>query len=234
MPPRTHILGEARRYLDWTRHDAGRELRLARHNAGATMQQVADRLGWSKSKISRIERGLSARVALSDLVMLGSVVGVRPSVRFYPTGRALRDVGQLELLTSLNSRMHPSWHHRQEVPMPSEGDLRAADQVSSISGCTVMVEAYRRFADSQAQVRAARAKQRDLGATRLLILLEDTRANRRALAEMGKEVRRSFPVPARTLLAALAAGVDPGGDGILLLRRPRVAPDETKGERHAA
>ena len=47
--------------------EAGREIRLARLNAGATAQGVAERLGWSKSKVSRIERGILPRVALSDL-----------------------------------------------------------------------------------------------------------------------------------------------------------------------
>ena len=67
MPPRSHTLGDARRFLAWLRAVAGRELRLARHNSGATMQQVGDRIGWSKSKLSRVERGLSPRVSLEDL-----------------------------------------------------------------------------------------------------------------------------------------------------------------------
>ena len=231
MPPRTNALGEARRFLDWLRADAGRELRLARHNAGLTMQQVGVRLGWSKSKISRIERGRSPRVTIEDLVLIGSVVGLRPSVKFWPSVRPLRDAGQVELLAALNERMHPSWRHQHEVPMPRPGDLRAADQVSSVPGCRLMVEAFRRFADYQAQTRGAREKQRDLGADRLLILIEDTRVNRRALDAVGPELRRSFPVPPRAMLAALAAGLDPGGDGMVLLRRSRVASGATKRER---
>jgi len=194
------------------------------------MQQVGERLGWSKSKVSRIERGLSRRVALEDLVLASAVVGLRPSVRFYPIGRPVRDAGQVELLAALTRRMHASWRHRHEVPMPRAGDLRAADQVSTIPGCRLMVEAYRRFSDYQAQVRSAREKQRDLGADRLLILVEATHANQRAVAAIRDELRRSFPVPPRQMLAALAAGVDPGGDGVVLLRRVRaVASGATKG-----
>lgn len=223
MAPRTNTLADARRFLDWTRADAGRELRRARHNAGATLDEVAARLGWSKAKLSRIERGLSSRVTLADLVLAGAVVGIRPSVRFFPTARPIVDAGQTELLAALNARMSPRWTHRQEVPMPAAGDLRAADQVSSIDGCRVMVEAYRRFADAQAQVRSARLKQRDLGADRLLILIEDTHANRRAVAAAMPLIGTAFPISARSMLAALAAGVDPGGDGIVLLRRPSPA-----------
>jgi transcriptional regulator with XRE-family HTH domain len=224
MPPRTNTLAEANRYLAWSRADAGRELRLARHNAGLTLEATGRRLGWSKTKLSRIERGRNPRVSLEDLVLIGSMVGVRPSIRFFPTVRPIRDEAQLQLLATLNRRMHPRWTHRQEVPMPRAGDLRAADQVSTIDGCRLMIEACTRFADAQAQIRAARAKQRDLGADRLLLLIEDTHTNRTAVLAAMPAVRPSFAVPARSMLAAIAGGRDPGGDGLLLLRRSRGAP----------
>jgi transcriptional regulator with XRE-family HTH domain len=231
MPPRTHTLGEAHRFLDWLRVELGKELRISRHAAGATMAQVAARLGWSKSKVSRVERGRSPSVTLKDLALFAAVVGLRPSVRLYPSGLPIRDIGQVQLLAALTMRMHPSWRHRHEVPMPRAGDLRAADQVSTIPGCSVMIEAFRRFTDYQAQSRSAREKQRDLGADRLLLLIEDTETNRRALRAVHSELRRSFPVSPRRMLAGLAAGEDPGGDGVLLLRRhrgPHVAPRATK------
>ena len=121
--------------------------------------------------------------------------------------------------------------------MPRTGDLRAADQVSSIDGCRLMIEACGRFADAQAQIRAARAKQRDLGADRLLLLIADTHTNRTAVLAAMPAVRTSFVVPARAMLAALAGGRDPGGDGLVLLRRspgaPLVAPRATDSERRA-
>jgi len=223
MPPRTHTRSEADRFLSWLRTDVGKELRLGRHNAAATMQQVADRIGWSKSKISRIERGLSRRVSLGDVTAFGAVVGLRPYLKLFPVGPALRDIGQVELLAALNVRMHRRWATTHEVPMPTPGDLRAADQVSTIPGCRVMVEAYPRLSDYQAQTRSARTKQQELGADLLILLLEDTRTNRRALAAAGLEPRRSFPIPQRAMLAALATGRGPGGDGIVLLRRLRGA-----------
>jgi len=219
MPPRTHVLGEARRFEAWLRNDVGRELRLARHNAGATMQQVGEHVGCSKSTISRIERGRSRRVTLDRIVLVASAVGLRPSLKFYPTQPPIRDAGQIELLAALTARMHPSWHHQHEVPMPRIGDLRAADQVSSVPGCRIVIEAYRRLGDAQAQIRAARVKQRDLGAERLIVLVEDTRVNRRAVSAVAPELVRSFPIPPRALLGALAAGRDPGGDALILMRR---------------
>jgi transcriptional regulator with XRE-family HTH domain len=237
MPTRTNSLAEARRYLAWARADTGRELRLARHNAGLTLAAAGRRIGWSRTKLSRVELGRNPRVSVEDLVLIGAVVGVRPSIRFYPTGRPVRDIGQIELLAALTARMHARWSHRHEVPMPIAGDLRAADLVSSINGCSLMVEAYRRFSDAQAQVRAARAKHRDLGTDRLLILIEDTRANRAAVSAVLADLRPTFPVSARSMLLALGTGVDPGGDGLLMLRRSSgsgfVASHATKGERAA-
>lgn len=233
MPPRTHTQGDAARHAAWLCAEIGREIRLSRHNAGLTMGVVAHRLAWSKSKVSRIERGQSPGVALRDIARLAAIVGLRPSIRLWPSGRPIRDIGQVQLLAALNARMHARWRHRHEVPMPRPGDLRAADQLSTIPGCSVMTEAYRRFADYQAQTRSAREKQRDLGADRLLILVEDTETNRRAMRAMGEEARRSFPVSPRVMMARLAAGEDPGGDGIVLLRRAavaRVAPGATKPE----
>jgi transcriptional regulator with XRE-family HTH domain len=223
MPARTRARTEASRHGAWLVLEAGRELRLARHNAGLTERQLAARLGWSTSKVSRIERGLARNGSIRELAALGSLVGLRLSVRLYPAGAALRDAGQLELLAALNVRMHTGWATRHEVAMPRPGDLRAADQVSIISGCSVMVEAYRVFTDAQAQVRSARLKQAELGADRLVLLLEDTHRNRGTLASARPELERSFPVRQRPMLAALARGRDPGGDGIVVLRRHRAA-----------
>jgi hypothetical protein len=69
-------------------------------------------------------------------------------------------------------------------------------------------------------MRAVWAKQCDPGAYRAIVLIEDTRLNRRAIGHAGPELRRSFPVTARALLSALGAGTDPGGDAIVLMRRP--------------
>jgi transcriptional regulator with XRE-family HTH domain len=232
MPPRTNTLADAESHAAWLRRTGGREIRLARHNAGATIEQLAQRLGWSKSKVSRIERGLSRGVSVTDVVRLSALVGLRPSIKFYPVGRPLRDIGQIELLAALNNRMHSSWKTKQEVPMPDARDLRAADQLSVIPGCRLMVEAYRRFSDQQAQVRPARAKQAELNADRLVLLLEDTLVNRQALAAAGPELRRTFPVPQRAMLRALAIGTDPGGDGIVILRRVRGAGGDHSIARH--
>lgn len=175
-----------------------------------------------------MERGLVRTLSFDDVARYGAVVGLRPSVRLYPTGPRLVDRGQIELLQSLIARMSPAWRIQTEVPMPRESDLRAADLVAAMGEFRVMVEAYRRLADFQAQSRSATLKRRDLGADRLLLLIEDTHANRRALREAGTLASRSFPISARAMLAALAAGRDPGGDGIVLLTRQASAREPVR------
>ena len=83
--------------------------------------------------------------------------------------------------------------------------------------CRVLVEAFTRLSNWQAQTANAARKARDLGANRLIILVADTHANRRALAEADAIRDGSFPIRTRAALAALGAGTDPGGDAIVVL-----------------
>ena len=76
--------------------------------------------------------------------------------------------------------------------MPLERDLRAVDARLTRGDVTIAVEAITRLADVQAQVRAAQLKRRDIGATRLLLLVGATRANREALREAEPIVTAAF------------------------------------------
>lgn len=71
--------------------------------------------------------------------------------------------------------------------------------------------------DLQAQVRAAQLKARDIGATRLIVVVAGTHANRRSLAEARSTLAAGFDLDTRRLMADLAAGRDPGRDGIIVL-----------------
>jgi hypothetical protein len=79
-----------------------------------------------------------------------------------------------------------------------------------------MVEAETHLGDVQATERKIHLKQRDAGMPRAILLLRYTRHNRRMVDEAGA-LRRSFPLRTRSVLAALRAGRDPGGDGIVFL-----------------
>jgi len=214
---RTQPQADARRLGHWLRGEVGRELRIARYRAGLRQRDVAAAIGASTSHVSRVENAQLANLGLESLARHAASVGLRPSVRLYPLGRRLLDRPQLELLARFRSRLHPSWRWETEVPMPIDGDLRSGDCRISHPGCAILVEAYTRLADWQAQTASAARKKRDLRADRLVILVAATHANRRALAEAEAISSGSFPMRTKAALSALATGSDPGADCLVVL-----------------
>lgn len=217
MANRINTLGEASRVAVWQLMEIGRELRLARIASGKRQSDVARMIGSSTSHVSRIERARVPSVGCVRLSRLAAIVGLRLSLRAYPTGRRLMDKPQLTLLGSLRKRASSSVGWRTEVPVPIAGDLRAADAVATIAGCGIVVEAITRLSDFQAQSRAAILKKRDLGATRLILAVAGTSANRRALREARDVLDASFPLGTKAILAALREAKDPGADGVVVL-----------------
>ena len=55
------------------------------------------------------------------------------------------------------------------------------------------------------------------GATRLILVIAGTHANRRALAAARSTLLGAFDLDTRHVLTELAAGRDPGRDGVVLL-----------------
>ena len=217
MPNRSNPVHDATRLAAWVRMTVGRELRIARVSAGMTQRQAGRSIGRSASRISRIEAGKVTRVSVLELSRAAAAVGLKLHVTVHPGGRRPLDAPQLGLLRAFNARLHPSWRRQLEVPMPIEGDLRAVDEVIRIDTCVCAVEAFTRLADVQRQVRAARIKQRDLRADRLVLLVLGSRANRSMLREAGPVLREAFPVGTRAALRAFRAGQDPGGDCLVIL-----------------
>jgi hypothetical protein len=50
-----------------------------------------------------------------------------------------------------------------------------------------------------------------------MLLLANTRHNRALVRDHGEALRADFPMSGSAILAALAAGRDPGGSGIVLV-----------------
>jgi hypothetical protein len=97
-----------------------------------------------------------------------------------------------------------------EVPLGlAAGDLRAFDLSLSINDPTIAVEVFSRLRDAQAQFRAVQLKWRDSEATRLLIVLAQSHANRAGLGSVRHLLASDFPVGARAALSALGEGLDP-------------------------
>lgn len=217
VPGRRNPIHEARQQSRWVLLRIGRELRIARYLAGMTQRQAGAAVGRSGSWISLVEAARAPRISVAELTVVAAAVGLRLYVNAYPAGRRPLDAPQLDLLAAFNARIHPSWHRELEKVMPLEGDLRAVDELLTSTNCSLAVEAITRFADVQAQVRSARAKQRDVGATRLVLVVKGSHANRRLLRDAGLVLRDEFPIGAREGLRALADGRDPGADCLIAI-----------------
>src|SRR5256714_4540873 len=217
-------MGSTERRRDRGRRAADRVLRLvateirdARLTSGASQRAVAVAAGMSHTELSRIERGQTPWLTVDALCRIAAVVGLDPSLRFYPAGPPLRDAPQRALLGRFHGRLHPSLLWGTEVPIRGQDDLRAWDALVTGPGFRVAVEAETRLHDVQALERRIALKLRDGGIERVALVVADTRRNRGVLSATGKLLAVSFPVPARALLEALSAGRDPGGSGIVCL-----------------
>jgi transcriptional regulator with XRE-family HTH domain len=198
----------------------GTELADARRAAGLSLREVGRRLGVSAQRIARAERGELGALTIDMAARMAAIVGLQLAAALHPNGDPVRDRGHLALLDRLRSRLGTSARLRTEVPVPIAGDLRSGDAMVKVHGAEgpadVLIEAETRIDDIQLVERRSAAKQRDLGAKRLVLLVADTRHNRSVL-ERHPELRERFPVVPRTALAALAERKDPGGDALVML-----------------
>jgi transcriptional regulator with XRE-family HTH domain len=195
----------------------GNELRAARHVLGLTLIQVGDAIDVSASEVSRRELGKSRRLTGEKLAVHAAAVGLRLSIKLWPVGGGVRDAAQARYIAAFVARVGRAWRVTLEAPIQLAGDLRAVDVLLTNDHARVAVEVITRLVDLQAQVRAAQLKARDIGATRVVLAVAGSHANRRALAEMRLTLVASFELDTRRLLADLAAGRDPGRDGIVVL-----------------
>ncbi|MEP7082910.1 MAG: helix-turn-helix domain-containing protein [Chloroflexota bacterium] len=177
MSYRIRAVLEARRAWNRTAQELAAELLHARRALGARQKDVAAAIGISGAEVSRRERGRVGRVPGERLAAHAAAVGLRLSVKLYPTGGGIRDVGQARYVARLVTRL----------------------------------------SDLQAQIRAAQLKARDIRATRLVLAVAGSHANRRALASARPALVASFEMDSRRIWEDLAAGRDAGRDAILVL-----------------
>jgi transcriptional regulator with XRE-family HTH domain len=196
----------------------GRELRLARHSNGQTLERVGTTSGISAAQVARIERAALPSASVSQLARLGAAVGLDVRVRAYPGPDPALAQGQWALIGRMRTRTPAAATFRHEVPLPIAGDQRAWDVViGGLSGPDLPVDAETRLHDPQAQLRRVTLKLRDSGFDRMLWLIADTRYNRAALRAVGHLLVGDFPLSARAALRALAAGHTPDASAIVLL-----------------
>lgn len=197
-------------------HNVAVDSRRSRIGAGLSLRAVGDATGIDHSRIWRFERGQFGELDVEDIVALGAAVGLDVRLRAYPAGDPIRDAGQQRLLGRFHGRLHASLGWSTEVPLPVEGDLRAWDAVIRGDGWRLAVESETVLDDFQALERRLALKRRDGAEDHLLLLVADTRRNRRALAS-APGAFADLPLRTRAVLRALAAGEDPGASGIVIL-----------------
>jgi transcriptional regulator with XRE-family HTH domain len=222
MPVRIRALDNARLDARSAVLQLGRDLAAARLTCGTSQAALARALGWSESKVRRIERGQRRSVTHEELSLFASVVGLRYSGRLFVGGARLRDATQVATIDSYRAfaRAH-GWSCRVEDPIPISGDLRAFDLMLGADGIRVAHEFVSRLRDAQAQVRPMLAKQRDAAVTSLILVLRDTVENRLAVREAGPMLRDVFPLEGRAALQAIRTTSDPGGNAIVFWRASR-------------
>lgn len=217
MANRTRAVDEARRLWHHRRVALGGDLRIGRLTRGASQTAVGDAIGVSASEISRREHGNAPNVSVCSLMEHGAAVGLRAVITTHPMGGGVRDAAQLKYTHRFLERVSDRFLRELEAVIPLPGDLRAVDLVLRASGCLVAVEVITRLGDVQAQIRVARAKARDIGATRLILAIAATHANRRALDEARPALAGAWDLDTRRVMAALAAGGQPDRDAIVLI-----------------
>ena len=189
---------------------------MLRVAAGASTRRVGAMVGISHTQVRRIEAGLAPRVDIDLLARIASILGGELNLSVHPLGPPVRDKAHIALLGRFAARLAPSITWRTEVPIPLPGDPRSADGVANSPNVDAVVEAETRLDDVQAVVRRLRAKQRDLGTRRAILLLADTRHNREVVREI-PALSDEFPIPPRACLLALGRDEDPGGDCLLVM-----------------
>jgi hypothetical protein len=198
--------------------EAGREILLGRDQAGLSQDAAGQAVGMSGSQFGRIERAELRHVTLEQLTRAASSVGLRPSLRLYPDGDAVRDAAHVRLLERLRKRLPGRIQWRTEIPVHHQADLRSWDAQIWFESGRDAVEAETRIRDAQAMWRRTAMKLRDDPTVdHIILLVADTPANRRAMALVRELLRSEVPLDTRSVLKALGAGRSPGANGVAFL-----------------
>lgn len=194
----------------------GLEVRNARRIAGVSQATLGAAVGLSDSEVSRIEHGAADWLTVVHASELLGAVGLSLWGKTFPEGPPLRDAAHLRLLADFEARLAPIVRSHREWPIPSDRDRRAVDLVLTGLPRSVGVEAETVLEDLQALERDVNLKQRDAGLAVMLLLVRGSKRNR-AVLRSADALRSAFPRSGRAVLAALASGRDPGGNGIVIL-----------------
>ncbi len=195
------------------------EFRHARIRAGISQQELGRRLGMSADKVWKIEHERQPSLSITDACAMGALLGLDVAARLYPNGASVRDAGQARRLVRLLGNVGPPLTYRTDVPLPRRDDvpdLRAWDAVIFGSGDRTAVELESRLTDMQATTRRHNLKRRDDPIEHFLLVVADTRHNRRVLAEFADLLADLPRLRTATVLKMLRGGQHPPSGLVLL------------------
>jgi len=219
MPSASRALDRAARLADRQRRDAGEEFRERRLQIDQSQEQVAAASHMSRVHYGQIENGRAPKLTLDEINRIAAVLGLTPSLRLYPAGAPVRDAGQAARLMRFLAWVAPPLFYRLEVALPgveTRLERRAWDAVLFGGHGRTAIELEMRLRDIQAVLRRIDLKRRDDPAESFLLLVADTRTNRRVLAEFASllvDLPRLRPLDVR---GSLRAGKHPP-TGLLLV-----------------
>lgn len=188
------------------------ELREARLIGGLSQQAVADAVRQSREQISRIEGGKVPTLTIVEASRIAAVLGLELSIRAYPNGGPMRDAAHADRLGRLLRHVRAPLSYRTEVPLrlgPGARDQRAWDAMVMGVGRVTALEMEMRIRDGQALERRINLKRRDDPTDGFLLVVADTRTNRRTLHEhpgLFPDLPRLSPAE---VIAVLEAGGHP-------------------------
>jgi transcriptional regulator with XRE-family HTH domain len=192
--------------------EIGDEIRERRLASGLSQTNLAETCRLSRGRYRLIELGQAVSLTILELDRIAAVLGLDASMRLYPGGPAIRDVGQLRRLRTFLGHVAPPLSARIEVALPTGPDraeLRAWDAVVFGLGTRTAIELEMRLRDVQALVRRIDLKRRDDPTEGFLLLIADTRGNRRILAEFAGMLADLPRLRPSTVYAALERGEHP-------------------------
>ena len=201
---------------------AGREIAAARTEHDMSRAQAGRRARVSPDTQRRVEEG-DPGVKIVTLCAVAEAVGLDIVIRIYrgrPPG--LRDSGQMRVAERLLAIAHSSWEPRLELTAGDHGE--AADIGLFGPSEIIDIEVDRLLSDFQDRYRRNSRKREWIGAhherpVRLVMAVEDSPRNRKAIAPHAAFIRSVLPAGSREILEALRHGHPLGRDGLLWVRR---------------
>jgi Helix-turn-helix. len=219
MPAANRAFDQGTRLAARHAQEVADEFRERRLTLGSTQAHVAAACRMSRVHYGKIESGRSTDITILELDRIASVIGLSASIRLYPAGPAVRDAGQATRLQGFLGHARDPLTHRIEVALPAREDRleqRAWDAVLFGYGARTAIELEMRIRDVQALIRRIDLKRRDDSTEGFLLLIADTRANRRVLSEFAAMLADLPRLRKSKVIAALERGEHPG-TGIVLV-----------------